>query len=182
MDAANVDLKAFSENFYSKICSGHLDAVLDTVNYIKTKTNVWLEITTLLIPGENDSPDELDAMTRWLKEHLGPDVPLHFSAFHPDFKMLDTAPTPLSSVRQAREIAIRNGLRYVYTGNVNDPEGGVTHCANCGRGIITRNYYAVAGWDLNAEGRCRFCGTACAGVFQAHPGTWGNRRQPIRGI
>ena len=182
MDAANVDLKAFSENFYSKICSGHLDAVLDTLIYIKTKTNVWLEITTLLIPGENDSPDELDAMTRWLNEHLGPDVPLHFSAFHPDFKMLDTAPTPLSSVRLAREIAIRNGLRYVYTGNVNDPEGGVTHCANCGRGIITRNYYAVTGWDLDAEGRCRFCGTACAGVFNAHPGIWGNRRLPIRGI
>jgi len=179
MDAANVDLKAFSEDFYSKICSGHLDAVLDTLIYLKTKTNVWLEITTLLIPGENDSPEELDAMTKWLAEHLGPDVPLHFSAFHPDFKMLDNVPTPLSTVRRAREIAMSNGLHYVYTGNVKDPEGGTTHCANCHRGIITRDYYAVTGWNLDSEGKCQFCGTECAGVFQTRPGTWGNRRLPV---
>jgi len=182
MDAANVDLKAFSENFYSKICSGHLDSVLDTLVYLKTKTNVWLEITTLLIPGENDSPEELDAMTRWIAEHLGPDVPLHFSAFHPDFKMLDRTPTPLTTVRQAREIALRNGLHYVYTGNVRDPEGGITHCANCKRAVISRDYYAVTDWHLDADGKCEYCGSACAGVFHAAPGTWGNRRQPVRQI
>jgi pyruvate formate lyase activating enzyme len=179
IDAANVDLKGFTESFYSKICAGHLDGVLDTLLYIHTQTNVWLEITTLLIPGENDSPDEIDAMSKWIVENLGPDVPLHFSAFHPDFKMLETMPTPLSTLRRARATAMNNGLRYVYTGNVNDLEGGITLCANCGRGIIARDRYAITGWYLNAAGNCQFCGTAVPGVFHPKPGTWGNRRLPV---
>jgi pyruvate formate lyase activating enzyme len=179
IDAANVDLKGFTEAFYSKICAGHLDAVLDTLLYIKTQTKVWLEITTLLIPGENDSSNEIDGMTHWIADNLGPDVPLHFSAFHPDFKMLDTIPTPLSTLRRAREIAMNNGLRYVYTGNVTDPEGSITICANCNRGIIARDWYAITEWYLNEEGNCQFCGSAVPGVFRSMPGTWGNRRLPV---
>jgi pyruvate formate lyase activating enzyme len=179
IDAANVDLKGFTESFYSKICAGHLDGVLDTLLYIKTQTRVWLEITTLLIPGENDSAGEIDAMTKWIAENLGPDVPLHFSAFHPDFKMLDTLPTPLSTLTRAREIAMNNGLRYVYTGNVTDLEGGITICANCGRGIIARDRYAITGWYLDEAGNCQFCGSALPGVFHPMPGTWGNRRLPV---
>jgi len=179
IDAANVDLKGFTESFYSKICAGHLDAVLDTLLYIKTQTKVWLEITTLLIPGENDSPNEIDGMTHWIADNLGPDVPLHFSAFHPDFKMLDKMPTPLSTVRRAREIAMNNGLRYVYTGNVTDPKGSITICANCKRGIIARNWYEITEWHLSEEGNCQFCGSAVPGVFHPVPGTWGNRRLPV---
>jgi len=179
IDAANVDLKGFTENFYAKICAGHLDAVLDTLLYIRTQTKVWLEITTLLIPGENDSSSEIDAMTKWLVDNLGADVPLHFSAFHPDFRMLDTSSTPLSTLRRAREIAMNNGLLYVYTGNVTDLEGGVTLCANCKRGLIARDGYAITGWCLNAAGHCQFCAAPCPGVFHAAPGTWGNRRLPV---
>jgi pyruvate formate lyase activating enzyme len=179
IDAANVDLKGFTESFYSKICAGHLDGVLDTLLYLRMQTKVWLEITTLLIPGENDSPDEIDAMTKWIVENLGPDVPLHFSAFHPDFKMLETAPTPLSTLRRARATAMSNGMRYVYTGNVTDLEGSITLCANCGRGVIARDRYAVTGWHLNEAGNCQFCGTAVPGIFHPNPGTWGNRRMPV---
>lgn len=182
IDAANVDLKGFTEDFYSKVCAGHLDAVLDTLLYIKTQTKVWLEITTLLIPGENDSSPEIDAMTRWIVDNLGSDVPLHFSAFHPDFKMLDTAATPLSTLIRAREIAMNNGLSYVYTGNVTHPEGGVTLCANCGRGIIARDRYAITAWHLNEAGNCRFCDTPCPGMFHASHGAWGNRRMPVGGL
>jgi pyruvate formate lyase activating enzyme len=179
IDAANVDLKGFTENFYSKICAGHLDSVLETLVYIKTQTNVWLEITTLLIPGENDSDSEIDAMTKWIRENLGPDVPLHFSAFHPDFKMLYTSSTPLSTLRRAREIAMKNELRYVYTGNVHDLEGGMTYCSSCKRTVIARDRYSVTGWNLNESGNCEYCGAPCPGLFQAMPGTWGNRRLPI---
>jgi len=179
IDAANVDLKGFTESFYSKICAGHLDAVLDTLLYIRTETKVWLEITTLLIPGENDSSDEIDAMTKWIAGNLGPDVPLHFTAFHPDYKMLDTSSTPVSTLQHARNIAMSNGLRYVYTGNVNDLEGGITTCAGCKRGIIARDRYAITGWNLDDAGKCGFCGTACPGVFHSTPGAWGNRRLPV---
>jgi len=179
IDAANVDLKGFTESFYSKICAGHLDAVLDTLLYIKTQTKVWLEITTLLIPGENDSSNEIDAMTKWIVENLGPGVPLHFTAFHPDFKMLETSSTPVSTLRHAREIARTNGLRYVYTGNVTDLEGSITICANCKRGIIARDRYTITGWYLNAAGNCQFCEAACPGVFHPKPGAWGNRRLPV---
>ena len=180
MDAANVDLKGFTEEFYHKLTGGHLDPVLDTLKYIKHETDVWLELTTLLIPGHNDSEQELDRMTRWVVEHLGPDVPMHFTAFYPAYKMLDVPPTPYSTLAKAREIAIRNGVRYAFTGNVDDPEGASTWCHHCGELLIGRRGYDLTHWGLTPEGNCRACGTHCTGVFEAEPGTWGSRRQPVR--
>jgi pyruvate formate lyase activating enzyme len=178
-DAANVDLKAFSERFYRELCGGELGAVLDTLVYLAAKTKVWLEITTLLIPGENDSDKELDEMTRWLAANVGRDAPLHFSAFHPDFHLLDHPPTGLSTLRRARAIALGNGLRHVYTGNVRDDEGASTFCAGCGGKLIGRIGYQVTSWALTDEGACKACGTTCAGRFEGKPGTWGNRRLPV---
>jgi pyruvate formate lyase activating enzyme len=180
MDAANVDLKAFSEDFYHRICGGHLQPVLDTLIYIKQETRVWLEITTLLIPGHNDSEDEIDRMTRWGVASLGPDVPWHFTAFHPDWKMLDVRSTPASTLARARKIAMANGLRYAYTGNVHDEEGASTYCHGCGATLIGRDWYEITAWNLDENGRCRQCGAACPGVFEPRPGTWGARRQPVR--
>ena len=180
MDAANVDLKAFSEDFYRRICAGHLEPVLDTLRYLCHETDVWFEITTLLIPGENDSDAELDALTGWVAEELGPDVPIHFSAFHPDWKMMDTPATPPSALSRARAIAMENGLRYAYTGNVHDRRGGSTYCHKCGTQLIGRDWYVLTAWNLTDDGRCAACGEACAGVFEGPPGTWGARRQPVR--
>jgi len=179
MDAANVDLKGFTERFYKQICGGSLQPVLDTLIYIKHHTNVWLEITTLVIPGENDSEVELERLTRWVVEHLGPDVPIHFSAFHPDYKMLDRPATPPATLTMARKIAMRNGIRYAYTGNVQDDEGGSTNCHQCGKTLIGRQGYELSEWSLAADGTCRRCGTACAGVFDAQAGQWGARRAPV---
>jgi pyruvate formate lyase activating enzyme len=179
MDAANVDLKAFSERFYRDICKGHLQAVLETLVYLKRETSVWLEITTLLIPGENDSDAELEALATWCAAELGPDVPLHFTAFHPDFRMQDTPPTPPATLRRARDIARRAGLRYVYTGNVHDEDGGSTACADCGARLIGRDWYVLTEWGLDEAGRCRHCGAACPGVFEGPPGRWGARRLPV---
>ena len=182
MDAVNVDLKAFTDRFYWKICGGHLEPVLETILYIKNETGVWLELTTLLIPGENDSDGEIDAMTQWIADNLGADVPLHFSAFHPDWKMLDTPATPKSTLSRAREIALRNGLHYVYTGNVHDFEGSSTYCPNCGDTLIGRDWYQLSTWNLRPQGRrhaCAGCGTEIAGVFEEKPGSWGSRRQPV---
>jgi pyruvate formate lyase activating enzyme len=178
-DAANVDLKAFSERFYRELCGGDLATVQDTLVYLREKTQVWLEITTLLIPEENDGDAELDEMTRWLVANLGPDVPLHFSAFHPDFRLLDRRPTPLATLRRARAIAHANGLHHVYTGNVRDDEGAATYCAGCGAKLIGRSGYTITSWALAAGGVCRACGTRCPGRFDAQPGTWGNRRMPV---
>jgi len=180
MDAANVDLKAFSERFYWKICGGHLQPVLDTLIYLKHQTQVWFELTTLLIPGENDSDSELDAMTRWIVDELGVDVPVHFTAFHPDWKMMDHAHTPASTLTRARNIALSNGIRYAYTGNVHDEAGGSTYCHHCGQKLIARDWYVLSDWNLDAEGCCTACGTACAGVFEARSGHWGARRMPVR--
>ncbi|HEX6173807.1 MAG TPA: AmmeMemoRadiSam system radical SAM enzyme [Candidatus Binatia bacterium] len=180
MDAANVDLKAFSEDFYHRICGGHLQPVLDTLIYIKQETRVWLEITTLLIPGHNDSEDEIDRMTRWGVASLGPDVPWHFTAFHPDWKMLDVRSTPASTLARARKIAMANGVRYAYTGNVHDEEGASTYCHGCGATLIGRDWYEITAWNLDENGRCRQCGAACPGVFEPRPGTWGAHRQPVR--
>jgi pyruvate formate lyase activating enzyme len=179
MDAANIDLKAFSERFYRELCAGDLATVLDTLVHVRAQTKVWLEITTLLIPGENDSDAELDAMTRWLVANLGPDVPLHFSAFHPDFRMLDTPATPMATVRRARQIALGNGLHHVYTGNVRDREGSSTTCASCGRMLIGRDGYQLLDWNLDAQGRCVACNGPCPGVFSGAPGNWGNRRVSV---
>jgi pyruvate formate lyase activating enzyme len=180
IDAANVDLKAFTERFYRKICGGSLTTVLDTLTYLKHETDVWLETTTLLIPGENDSDRELDQMTAWVVEHLGPDVPMHFSAFHPDFKMRDHRHTPPTTLQRARRIAMANGVRYAYTGNVHDHNGGSTWCHHCGELLIGRDWYELGDWHLDADGRCDRCGIAPSGVFESRPGTWGQQRLPGR--
>jgi pyruvate formate lyase activating enzyme len=180
MDAANVDLKAFTEEFYFKICGGHLRPVLDTLVYLKHETGVWFEITTLLIPGENDSDKELEDMTQWVVEHVGPDVPWHFTAFHPDWKMMNKSHTPATTLTRARRIALKNGVRYAYTGNVHDETGGSTYCHQCGEKLIGRDWYVITAWNLTADGRCSRCATPLAGVFEANAGTWGARRLPVR--
>jgi pyruvate formate lyase activating enzyme len=180
MDAANVDLKAFTERFYAETCSGHLRPVLDTLEYLGAETDVWLEITNLLIPGRNDSPEEVDRMTSWVVEHLGPDVPMHFTAFHPDYKMRDLPRTPPATLSRARAIATRNGVRYAYTGNVVDIEGGSTRCHACDTVVIERDRYRLGAWRLGDDGRCLGCGTRVPGVFAGPPGTWGARRVPVR--
>jgi len=180
MDAANIDLKAFSEAFYHRLCGGHLQQVLETLHYIKHETRTWLEITTLLIPGENDSTPELEALTQWVVEHLGPEVPLHFSAFHPDWKMLDASPTPAATLLEARRIAKTNGLRHVYVGNVHCKEGDSTYCHQCGQLLIGRDRYDLSDWHLTPQSACDRCGTRCAGVFEASPGRWGGRRVSVR--
>jgi pyruvate formate lyase activating enzyme len=179
MDAANVDLKGFTERFYYKVCGGHLQDVLDTLVYLKKETKVWFEITTLLIPGENDSEAEIEEETQWIMANLGPDVPLHFTAFHPDWKMLDKEPTPPATLTRSRAIALKNGLRYVYTGNVHDAEGGTTACSGCGARLVVRDWYRLLEWGLTDDGRCRACGTPCPGVFAGPPGQWGARRRPV---
>ena len=169
VDAANVDLKAFTDRFYYKICGAHLAPVLETLQYIKNETDTWLELTTLLIPGENDSSQELDAMTRWVVEHLGPDVPMHFTAFHPDWKMRDIERTPVSTLSRAREIARSNGVRYAYTGNVRDPDGASTWCHNCGELLIERDWHRLGQWGLDNRGSCAACGTNLPGHFAGQP-------------
>ena len=178
IDAANIDLKAFSEKFYEKITFARLDAVLSTLEYLHS-TDVWLEITTLLIPGQNDGDDELRRQCDWLLEHLGTDVPLHFSAFHPDFKMRDIPPTPPETLRRARRIALDAGLRFVYTGNVHDPDGQTTRCPGCDAPVIVRDWYDLCAYDLTDDGRCTHCGHRLPGVFDGPAGDWGRRRLPV---
>ncbi|HEU4366022.1 MAG TPA: AmmeMemoRadiSam system radical SAM enzyme [Candidatus Krumholzibacteria bacterium] len=179
IDAANVDLKGFTEDFYRKICKGSLAGVLDTLVYLKQETKVWFEITTLLIPGHNDSDEELRGQCAWIRANLGVDVPLHFSAFHPDFMMRDVPPTPPETLTRARGIALDAGLRYVYVGNVHDETGSSTYCHECGEKLIGRDWYLLTAWALDAGGRCRKCGTPLPGLFDARPGTWGAKRQPV---
>ena len=179
MDAANIDLKSFSERFYHEITGSHLQPVLETLLYIKHETSVWLELTTLIIPSENDSEAELETMTQWVVEHLGADVPMHFSAFHPDWKMLDRPPTPLATLLKARKIALKNGVRYAYIGNVHNKEADSTYCHHCGKLLIGRDWYHLSEWNLDAKGCCQFCGEPCAGVFARKPGTWGAKRQAV---
>jgi pyruvate formate lyase activating enzyme len=179
MDAANVDLKGFTESFYAKIIGGHLQPVLDTLKYIKHHTKVWLEITTLLIPGENDSNEEIENLTRWIVKELGVDVPLHFTAFFPAWKMLNKPPTSLETLIRARKIGLKNGLRYVYTGNTPDTETGSTFCHNCHRRIIERCAYTISEYLLTDSGVCKFCGAQCAGVFEGPAGNWGAKRKPV---
>ncbi len=180
MDAANVDLKGFTEEFYHRVCGGQLGPVLETLEYLKHDTDVWFEITNLLIPGANDSDAEVDALSRWVVERLGPDVPLHFTAFHPDWKMTDRPPTPPATLTRARRIARSNGVRFAYTGNVHDTEGGTTACHACGAAVIVRDWYQILDWRLTDDGRCATCGSSCAGVFAGPPGSWGPRRLPVR--
>ncbi len=183
MDAANIDLKAFSEGFYRKICGGALQPVLETLEYLKHETSVWFEITTLLIPGENDSDRELNDMCQWIAEHLGVDVPIHFTAFHPDWKMRDHPNTPAATLTRARKIAMKHGIRYAYTGNVHDSDGGSTRCHHCHNMLIERDWYVLGEWGVNAskgKGFCQLCGTPVAGVFEEQPGVWGSRRVPVK--
>ena len=180
MDAANVDLKAFTEDFYRKVTGSHLQPILDTLKYIKHETNVWLETTTLLIPGYNDSEKEIDEMTQWVVKELGPDVPMHFSAFHPDWKMQDVPSTPFETLVRSREIALKNGVRYAYTGNVHDAKGESTYCHQCGKELIGRDWYVLSDWNLTDDGHCKSCGAQCAGVFDGPAGDWGAKRRPVR--
>ena len=180
MDAANVDLKAFTEEFYFKITKSHLQPVLDTLAYLKHETRTWFEITTLLIPGENDSAKEIEQLAKWVVERLGPDVPLHFSAFHPDYRMLDKPKTPHATLAMARRIAMEQGVRYAYVGNVHDVERQSTYCHQCGACLIERDWYALGAWRLDAKGNCLSCGTACAGMFDGPPGNWGQKRLPVK--
>ncbi len=180
MDAANVDLKGFTEAFYFQQTGAHLAPVLETLEYIHHETTCWLEITTLLIPGANDSSPEIEALTRWVAERLGPDVPLHFTAFHPDYRMTDAEPTPPSTLRRAREIGLAQGLHHVYTGNVHDREGGTTFCPGCGEALIRRDWHDITQYALDAQGACPHCGTAVAGRFGAAAEGFGRRRIPMR--
>jgi pyruvate formate lyase activating enzyme len=179
IDAANVDLKSFDDDFYHRVCSARLAPVLETIEYLVHEAGVWVELTTLMIPGLNDSDGEIDRMTRWVVDSLGPDVPMHFTAFHPDFKMRDRPPTPPSTLTRARRIATENGVRYAYTGNVHDPEGDSTYCPGCGECVIERDWYVLGAYRLTDAGRCRGCDTPVAGLFDGPPGRWGARRQPV---
>ena len=180
MDAANVDLKGFTEDFYFKICGGKLSSVLDTLVYLVKETEVWTEITTLLIPGKNDSNEEIEAECAWIAQHLGLDVPLHFTAFHPDWKMMDVQPTPPATLSRARAIALRHGLRYVYTGNVHDESGGTTSCPSCGEAMVVRDWYQIMSYRLSEEGACGHCGTQLPGRYQKFGKPFGSRRIPVR--
>lgn len=179
MDAANVDLKAFTEEFYYKLTGSQLQPVLDTLTYLKHETEVWFEITTLLIPGQNDSAEEISAMCKWIKKELGADVPLHFSAFHPDYKMPDIPPTPKATLIRAREIGMREGLHYVYTGNVHNLEGDTTFCPHCKAPLIVRDWYQINQYRLSKDGHCPDCHTAIAGHFDMKAGDFGRRRIPV---
>ncbi|HRC61276.1 MAG: AmmeMemoRadiSam system radical SAM enzyme [Propionivibrio sp.] len=180
MDAANVDLKAFTDEFYVKLCGGHLQAVLDILAYIHHETDCWLEITTLLIPSQNDSPAEIKALSEWVASELGADVPLHFTAFHPDWKMGDLPPTPPSSLTRARRIALDAGLHYVYTGNVHDTEGGTTFCPACHAALIERDWYNIRRFDLPDDGSCPHCQAKIAGRFGKFGKPFGAQRIPVR--
>ncbi len=180
IDAANIDLKGFTESFYQKTCLAELKPVLDTLIYLVHETSVWVEITNLIIPNHNDAPSELRAMCRWIFHELGPDVPVHFSAFHPDFKMRDVPRTPPSTLTTARQIALDEGLHFSYTGNVHDTEGDTTFCRNCGEALIVRDWYNLHLWNLDATGACPTCQTILAGHLEAVPGDWGSRRLPIQ--
>jgi pyruvate formate lyase activating enzyme len=180
IDAANIDLKGFTEDFYRHVAMGSLRPVLDTLEYLVHETDVWVELTTLLIPGHNDSDAELDEMTRWVVERLGSHVPMHFTAFHPDYKMTDVPHTPATTLQRARKIALANGVQYAYVGNVHDREGDSTYCPGCGERVIERDWYRLLGWKVTGDGCCRSCGTRVAGVFDGPPGEWGARRMPVR--
>jgi len=180
MDAANVDLKAFTDRFYKYLTGGQLHTVLETLCYLKHETDVWFEITTLLIPGENDSDAEISTMTEWIQDNLGPDIPLHLTAFHPDWKMRDYPHTPPQTLSRARTIALKNGLNFVYTGNVHDQEGGTTRCSQCGELLVARDWYVIKDWQLGDDGCCRHCGKVCPGVFDGQHGDWGAKRRPVQ--
>ena len=179
MDAANVDLKGFTDEFYVKLCGAHLNPVLDTLVYLKHGTDVWFEITTLLIPGKNDSNEEITAECKWIAREVGLDVPLHFTAFHPDFKMMDISRTPPATLTRARKIALGEGLQYVFTGNVHDTTGGTTYCPGCQQPLVVRDWYEIESYGVTPDGKCPHCATAIAGAFESFHGQFGRRRIPL---
>ena len=179
MDAINIDLKGFTEEYYHKVCGGHLDRVLETIEWAVHESPAWIELTTLVVPGHNDSDAELTRMARWVIDHVGPDVPMHFSAFHPDWKMLDVPPTPPQTLARARSIAMDAGVHFAYTGNVHDPDGDTTFCPSCQTPVIERDWYEILRYDLDPQGACPTCGTVIPGVFEVAAGTWGRRRLPV---
>lgn len=179
MDAANVDLKGFTEDFYFRLCGAKLAPVLDTLAWLHHETEVWVEITTLLIPGHNDASAEITELSRWVLREMGPEVPLHFTAFHPDFKMTELSPTPAATLTRAREIARAEGLKHVYTGNVHDSTGGTTYCTGCGKPLIVRDWYRILGYHLDEAGACPDCGTPLAGRFGGYARPFGHRRIPV---
>lgn len=180
VDAANIDLKGFSDDFYRRITGARLQTVLDTLSFIRHETDCWLEITTLLIPGHNDSDAEIERMANWIVTELGPDVPHHFTAFHPDHRMQDVPPTPPATLSKARQIALDAGERFVYTGNVHDARGGTTWCPGCGAGLIVRDWHRVREYRLTADGCCPDCGRAVPGRFAERLGTFDGHRIPVR--
>jgi pyruvate formate lyase activating enzyme len=180
MDAVNVDLKAFTDDFYDKLCFAQLGPVLDTLRYVHAETTTWLEVTTLLIPGHNDSDAEVAALCEWFIDALGPDVPLHFTAFHPDFKLTDVPATPHATLTRARDHAKRTGLHHVYTGNTHDPAGQSTYCSACGVMLVERDWYKLGRYAITEDGRCAACGLTVPGRFADRPGTWGAKRMPLR--
>ena len=180
IDAANVDLKAFDDNFYYKLTGSRLQPVLDTLLYLKHETKVWVEITTLLIPDKNDSNEEIIAMCQWIRRELGADVPIHFSAFHPDHRMRDVPATPAATLIRARDIALDSGLHYVYTGNVHYKPGDTTYCPHCNSELIERDWYEINQYRLDRHGNCPQCGFAVAGRFGEKAGNFGRKRLPLR--
>ncbi len=179
MDAANVDLKAFTEDFYYKLTGAHLQPILDTLVYLKHETKVWFELTTLIIPGHNDSVAEIRRMSEWIVKELGPDVPLHFTAFHPDYKMIDIPPTPPATLELARHIALDVGMHYVYCGNVHDIEGDTTFCASCQKPLIVRDWYEIRAYEVKDDSSCPHCGSKLAGHFEKFEGQFGRQRIPV---
>ncbi len=179
MDAANVDLKAFTEDFYVKQTGSHLQPVLDTLKYLKHETDVWFEITTLLIPGLNDSTHEIEAMCNWIVKELDVNVPLHFSAFHPDYKMNAIPGTPKETLIRARRTALGARLKYVYTGNVYHQEGDTTYCPSCKHAVIVRNWYEIEDYQLTDNGGCRHCGMLISGRFDRFDGSFGRHHIPV---
>jgi pyruvate formate lyase activating enzyme len=179
MDAANIDLKAFTDDFYRHLCGARLGPVLDTLEWL-AEQDVWLEVTTLLLPDLNDSDAELHLMADWFAEHLGADVPWHFTAFHPDYRMADHPATPPATLFRARRIAMQHGMRYVYTGNVHDVDGGTTTCAACHTEVVIRDWHRIEQYALTDDGRCLQCGAQVPGVFDGPVGQWGGRRRPLR--
>ena len=178
IDAANIDLKAFSETFYRELTFSHLEPVLDTLRWLKHETDVWFEITNLIIPGENDDPEELRRLCDWVLDNVGEDVPVHFSAFHPDFRMLDRPATSHETLVAAYDIARQTGIRYVYLGNIHDRDRHSTFCGNCGALVIERDWYVLGTYALKGN-QCLDCGHVVAGRFADKPGDWGSKRMPV---
>ncbi|HEY9678398.1 MAG TPA: AmmeMemoRadiSam system radical SAM enzyme [Drouetiella sp.] len=179
MDAANVDLKAFTEQFYKKLTLSELAPVLDTLKWLKNESNVWFEITNLMIPEENDSAEEIERMCDWITANLGDSVPVHFTGFHPDYRVQHREATPHKTLIRAREQALKAGIKYAYVGNVNDVDRQSTYCPECSKLLIERDWYELGTYAVE-NGHCKYCETPIAGVFEGAKGNWGRKRLPVR--